>query len=68
MFFKKNNKENFYSNFIPLNDSDYIQENHINYTRVVQRDEWNHLVFLRMFRFLNISNLSLVEKKITGNN
>ena len=68
MFFKKNNKENFYSNFIPLNDSDYIQENHINYTRVVQRDEWNHLVFLRMFRFLNISNLSLIEKKITRNN
>ena len=63
MFFKKNNKENFYSNFIPLNDSDYIQENHTNYTRVVQRDEWNHLVFLRMFRFLNISNLSLIEKK-----
>ena len=68
IFFEKNNKENFYSNFIPLNDSDYIQENHTSYARVVQRDEWNHLVFLRMFRFLNISNLSLIEKKITRNN
>ena len=26
------------------------------------------MVFLRLFRFLNISNLSLVEKKITRNN
>ena len=68
MFFKKNNKENFYSNFISLNDSDYIPENHTNLVRAVQRDEWNHLVFLRMFRFLNISNLSLIEKKITRNN
>ena len=68
IFFEKNNKEKFYSNFISLNDSDYIQEDHTNYLRVTQRDEWNHLVFLRLFRFLNISNLSLIEKKITRNN
>ena len=68
IFFEKNNAEKFYSNFILLNDLDYIPENHVNYHIVSQRDEWNHSVFLRLFHFLNIPNLSLIEKKITRNN
>ena len=63
IFFEKNNSDKFYSNFIMLDDSNYIQENHANFMRITQKNEWNHMIFLRMFNFLNFPNLSLVEKK-----
>ena len=31
IFFEKNDSEKFYSNFIMLNDLNYIQENHTNF-------------------------------------
>jgi len=68
IFFERNNSEKFYSNFIVLDDSNYIQENHTNFMKITQKDVWNHVIFLRMFHFLNFSNLSLIEKKIIGNN
>lgn len=68
IFFEKNNTEKFYSNFILLNDLDYIPKSHANFKEITQKDEWNHLIFLRLFHFLNIQNLSLIEKKITRNN
>ena len=68
IFFEKNNTEKFYSNFILLNDLDYISKNHADFTDITQEDEWNHLIFLRLFYFLNIQNLSLVEKKNIRNN
>ena len=58
----------FYTNFILLNDVDYISKNHVNFYENTQTDEWNHLIFLRLFHFLNIQNLSLVEKRIDKNN
>tara|TARA_Y100000310_G_scaffold345289_1_gene463444 strand:- start:624 stop:2459 length:1836 start_codon:yes stop_codon:yes gene_type:complete len=69
IFFEKYNTEKFYSNFILLNDLDYISKNHVDFRNNSRRDdEWNHLIFLRLFYFLNIQNLSLVEKKNIGNN
>jgi len=47
IFFEKNNTEKFYSNFILLNDLDYISKNHADFTDITQEDEWNHLIFLR---------------------
>ncbi len=58
----------FYTNFISLNDEDYISKNHVNFYENSQTDEWNHLIFLRLFHFLNIQDLSLVEKRIDKNN
>ena len=55
MFFEKNNTEKFYSNFILLNDLDYILKDHEDFKDTSRRDDgWNHLVFLRLFYFLNI--------------
>ena len=68
IFFEKNKTEKFYSNFISLNDLDYVPKNHSNFFKISQTHEWNHLVFLRIFHFLNIRNLSLIKKKITKNN
>ena len=68
IFFEKNRINKFYTNFISLNDVDYIPKNHHDYSRDSDNDEWNHLVFLRLFHFLNIQNLSLVEKRIDKNN
>lgn len=68
IFFEKNNTEKFYSNFILLNNLDYIPKDHVNFKAITQNDEWNHLIFLRLFHFLNIQNLSLVEKRIKINN
>ena len=68
IFFEKNKINKFYSNFISLNDSYYISKNHYDFFRNTQKDEWNHLIFLRLFRFLNIQNLSLIEKKVSKNN
>ena len=68
IFFEKNKINKFYTNFISLNDVDYIPKNHQDYTAGSENDEWNHLVFLRLFHFLNIQNLSLVEKRIDKNN
>ena len=69
IFFEKNKTKKFYSNFILLNDSNYVPKNHLDYIHeCVRKDEWNHLVFLRLFHFLNIQNISLIEKKIIENN
>ena len=68
IFFEKNKINKFYTNFISLNDVDYIPKNHQDYTADSDNDEWNHLVFLKLFHFLNIQNLSLVEKRIDKNN
>ena len=69
IFFEKNKINKFYTNFISLNDADYIPKNHVDYHKIsIHDDEWNHLVFLRLFHFLNIQNLSLVEKRIDKNN
>ena len=64
IFFEKNKTEKFYSNFILLNDQDYVPRNHTNFMQTAKTDEWNHLIYLRLFSFLNIPNLSLIEKKI----
>ena len=68
IFFEKNKINKFYTNFISLNDVDCIPKNHQDYIKNSDKDEWNHLVFLRLFHFLNIQNLSLVEKRIDKNN
>ena len=68
IFFEKNSSEKFYSNFISLNDSDYIQEDHEKLIKFAQKDKWNHLIFLRLFKFLNMSNLSLIKKQVNVNN
>ena len=60
IFFEKNKINKFYTNFISLNDIDYIPKDHPGYHNNSNKDEWNHLVFLRLFHFLNIQNLSLV--------
>ena len=68
IFFERNNSEKFYSNFIMLDDLNYIQENHANFMKITQKDEWNHMIFLRILNFFNFSNLSLIEKKNNENN
>lgn len=68
IFFEKNKTKKFYSNFISLNDLDYLPKNHEYFQKIGQNHEWNHLIFLRLLYFLNIQNLSLIEKKIAVNN
>ena len=65
IFFEKNNNVKFYSNFISLSDSDYPPpSNHEKFIRNSNNDEWNYLLYLRLLRFLNIQNLSLIKRKI----
>ena len=65
IFFEKNNNVKFYSNFISLSDSDYPpHSNHEKFIRNSNNDEWNYLLYLRLLRFLNIQNLSLIKRKI----
>lgn len=68
IFFEKNKNEEFYSNFIALNNSDYIAKNHNQWVDITQTHEWNHLLFLKLFHFLKIQNLTLIEKKNKKNN
>ena len=63
IFFEKNKNEKFFSYSIPFKDLDYAARDHERFNEVTQKDEWNHRIFLRIFNFLNIKNLSLVEKK-----
>ena len=46
---------------------DYISKNSLDFYEKYKKDEWNYLIFLRIFYFLNIQNLSLVEKRIDNN-
>ncbi len=64
LFFDKNKDKEFYSNFILQDDLDFIPNDHVYFTQYTQNDYWNHLIFLRILNFLNISNLSLIEKKV----
>lgn len=63
IFFEKNKTEKFYSNFISLKDLDFVPKNHQDFGNIILEDEWNHMIILRLFYFLNIQNLSLLEKK-----
>jgi len=63
LFFEKNKDLDFYSNFITQDDLNFIPNDHINFTQLTQNDYWNHLIFLRILFFLNLSNLSFIEKK-----
>jgi len=67
IFFERNKTSKFYTNFITLNDEDYISKDCKDSFEKYRKDEWNHLLFLRIFYFLNIQNLSLVEKRIDNN-
>ena len=67
IFFEKNKNKKFYSNFVDLNESDYIPYDSWEATKNTQTDLWNHFIFLRLFNFLNIENISLVRKKIEKN-
>ena len=67
-FFEKNKTEKFYSNYILFNDSDFLPKNNIDWVKNAQKEEWNHWIFLRIFNFLNIPNLSLIEKKFIKDN
>jgi len=67
-FFEKNKTEKFYSNCILFNDLDFLPKNHTEWGQNVQKEEWNHWIFQRIFNFLNIPNLSLIEKKFIKNN
>lgn len=67
IFSDKNKDTKFNSNFIDLNDLDYIPNNYIEAIKNTQRDLWNHLIFLRLFNFLKIENISLIRKKIEKN-
>jgi len=64
IFFEKNKNHKFYSNYILVNEDKYISKNHVDFIENVQKDEWNHLAYLRIFNFLNIENLTLIKKKI----
>ena len=69
IFFQENKNKKFYSNFIPFNELNYIPKNHKNSSFFIfKNDEWNHSIFLRVFNFLNIKNLSLIKKKVSGDN
>jgi len=63
IFFEKNNDKDFYSNFLSLKDLDYLTLDHNKFNDITQKDEWNHLIFLRIFNYLNIKKLKLVKKE-----
>ena len=67
IFFKKNKDKEFYTNFISLNDLNFLPKNHLDFVEINQMHEWNHLIFLRIFNFLNFSNLSLLKKEVNQN-
>lgn len=67
IFFERNKINKFYTNFITLNDENYISKDYKDSFEKYRKDTWNHLVFLRIFYFLNIQNLSLVEKRVDNN-
>ena len=62
-FFNINNTDQFYSHALSLDASKFVPKNHANFTQIVQNDEWNHLIYLRLFNFLNIKNLHLIKDK-----
>jgi len=66
IFFEINKNNKFYSNFISSGDLNHIPKDNEDFIIDSQKDIWNHLIFLRLFHFLNIQNLTLIEKKITG--
>ena len=63
VFFEKNSDKDFYSNFLPFKEQDYLTLDHNKFNEITQKDEWNHLIFLRMFNYLNIKKLKLIKKE-----
>ena len=65
VFFDNNKEKNFFTNYFSLDDNDYIPENNFEFLKNTQKDDWNHIIYLRLLKFLNIENLTLIEKKIS---
>ena len=63
IFFEKNNDKDFYSNFLSFKELDYLTPDHNKFNEITQEDEWNHLIFLRIFNYLNIKKLKLIKKE-----
>ena len=63
IFFENNKDKNFYSNYISFNNLDYIPLDYQDHIQNTQSDIWNHIIFLRLFDFLKIKNISLIKKK-----
>lgn len=63
IFFEKNKDKKFYSYSLSINDLKYLSKDHKHFMDITQEHEWNHLVFLRIFSFLKLRNLSLIGKQ-----
>ena len=62
LFFEKNNTDIFYSNELAFKDLQYISKNHMNYIENTQKDEWNHLLYLRLLEYFKNKNIKLIKK------
>tara|TARA_Y100000590_G_scaffold86212_1_gene96549 strand:+ start:25954 stop:27789 length:1836 start_codon:yes stop_codon:yes gene_type:complete len=67
IFFENNKDKNFYSNYISFNNLDYIPLDYQDHIQNTQSDIWNHIIFLRLFDFLKIKNISLIKKNSLKN-
>ena len=63
-FFEKNKGKKFISYELLLNELDFIPNNHPEFVTTSTRDDnWNHMIFLRLFYFFNYENLLLIKKE-----
>lgn len=63
IFLKLNRNKVFYSYHLDIKENDLIPNNHLAFIDYTFTDEWNHLIFLRIIKYLNPKKINLIKKK-----
>jgi len=62
LFFEKNSTDIFYSYSLTFEDLQYPSKNHMDYIENTQKDEWNHILYLRLLEYFKNKNIKLIKK------
>jgi len=59
----KSNKETIFNSYeLKINEKTLISLNHLSFIKNTYKDTWNHVVYLRIIKYLNTKKINLIKK------
>ena len=59
----KSNKETIFNSYeLKINEKNLTSKNHLDFIKNTFKDTWNHIVFLRIIKYLNLKKINLIKK------
>lgn len=61
-FLKKNHKNKISTYQLKIDERNFAPKNHLGFIENTFNDTWNHLVFVRIIKFLKLKNVNIIKK------